>query len=411
MNHSLQTLRNMPAFDRNNVITVFLMTALPAIAGSAISVILSVIFVWGVISIARRVFASRLLSREMLLVWSFSAFPFVTLLTAIFRSNPWEGVLEALSLLPFLSVWVLIPRLRAAKDMDYLGVYSQGAAIGAIGALIFAVLQYKVFSHRPEGGAGNAAVFGMISLQLMSIAALNVTSPNAANRMMAVIGTVCGLLAVLLSFTRGVWIVAGMSVIVILLYAPRAWLRLILHPIVLGIAAAVALWLFYNEALIVNRWNNLFDQGGSADQRIQMWIAGFEAFQESPFWGHGVQNRMAALNAHSNVHFDYTHAHNGFLSAAIDGGVLLLVVVIVVLAAPILTAVNAPYDSDHRKRVFLAGIVSMNYALCGITQIMFGHDILDSFFVFTAIVVASSAPIESHEGKDVLESEAQRVPA
>jgi hypothetical protein len=56
-------------------------------------------------------------------------------------------------------------------------------------------------------------------------------------------------------------------------------------------------------------------------------------------------------------------------------------------------------------RLFLALIVSTTYAVSGMTQIMFKHDIMDAFFVFCAILIAASIPPGS--GSDAIRANAK----
>src|SRR5690606_12474285 len=89
----------------------------------------------------------------------------------------------------------------------------------------------------------------------------------------------------------------------------------------------------------------------------------------------------------------FTHPHNGLLTMALDGGILAVAAVLVMLAMPIHVAWQAPRDGHYRKRLFLAIMLSLSYVLVAMTQIMFKHDIMDSFFIFTATIIAASVPM------------------
>lgn len=188
-------------------------------------------------------------------------------------------------------------------------------------------------------------------------------------------------------------------------YAPRAWARsvfgkggvLVLAAIVLvGITSGKTM---YERVVDIGKnYEQALDDGyidSSLGTRLLIWTSGLKAFAESPFIGHGIQNRMDAV---ANFYPDdapplnKTHAHNGLLTVMIDGGVLLLAAALAVLAAPIAVAARASVDAAYRPRLFLALMVVATYAAAGMTEIMFDHDILDSFFVFMAILVAASSP-------------------
>ncbi len=404
-------LKYKNAFERNNAISVFLMGALPAVAGSVISVMLVSFLVWAVISLAFRRFEFRLTPDDRLVAWTFTAFVGLVFATALIGENVEQIPSHTLWLLPFLSVWVVIPRLRATPDLDYLHLFAVGAAVGAIGALMLGLVQVVGFDQRAEGGAGNAAVFGIISLCLAAIAGLNLDDPRRNYRMLAVAGIVAGLLAVILSLTRGVAIVAIGVLIVIVIYAPRQRLTTATRIAWLGLAVAVAAALYGAADLIADRLlltveelNSVVSGESSANigERLRLWIAGWSAIGESPLWGHGIQNRMAKVSellvrdGLPVQHF--THAHNAFITFAIDGGIIVLGAVIAVLIVPVFVAWRAPRDMHHRKRFFLALQVSLIFGLCGLTQIMFKHDIMDAFYIFSVmLVVASIADIRPRD--------------
>lgn len=62
------------------------------------------------------------------------------------------------------------------------------------------------------------------------------------------------------------------------------------------------------------------------------------------------------------------------------------------LVTPILVAWRAPRDSAWRQRLFFALLLTSTYAATGMTQILFKHDIMDAFFIFSTIVIAASIP-------------------
>lgn len=393
------------AFERNNAISVFLMGAMPTVAGSAISVALGMFMVWGIISLALRRFEFRMTRQDRLIAWTFTAFVCLVLLTALLGENVSEIPRHTLWLLLFLSVWVIIPRLRATPDLDYLHLFMVGAAVGAIGGLAFGLVQVVGLGLRAEGGAGNPAVYGIMALCLAAAAGLNVSHPSRNYRMLAVAGVIAGLLAVILSLTRGVALAAMCTLVLLLIYAPRNWLPRSMRLTWFGLAIAGAIALYGAADLISDRILLTVDEISSVvagessaniGERLRLWGAGLSVIGESPLWGHGIQNRMATVGellARDGLPVrGFTHAHNAFITAAIDGGIIVLAAVLAVLAVPVVVAGRAERDADHRKRFFFALQISLIYALCGMSQIMFKHDIMDAFYIFAVILMAASIP-------------------
>jgi len=391
--------------DRNNTITVFLMGVLPAAGGSAISVILYTCFVWAVLSLSLGRFEFRLTRSDRMLAWTFTIFVVLIIGTALAGAHVEETPRVLVWLLGFLSPWVLIPRLRARSNGNYLIPYMTGAAAGAIIACAIAVLQLMIDGLRPEAGAGNAAVFAMMSLCLMGLGGLNIGGGPARRPWLGLGALLGGGLAVLLSLTRGVALVVPPMLLLVLAYAGVTWRSLFFWRIVLFTFVIAGLVVFGAHHMLELRLDQTVrefekilhgDFTSSAGIRLRLWSASMEAIVRSPIWGAGIQNRMdvllPSLRQDSTFIHGFSHAHNGFLSFALDGGILVLAALIAVVCAPVVASLRAPHDENHRLRLFMALAVTGAYVLCGMTQIMFKHDVMDSFFIFFAIVVAASIP-------------------
>ncbi len=394
--------------DRNNYISAFLMGALPAVGGSVISVLLYTFFVWAIISLCAGRFSFRMTRSDRVLAWTFTIFVVVIIFTALIGEEPSRAPLSFVWLLAFLSPWAIIPRLRTSPSVDYLQPYITGAATGAVAACLVALVQLSLFDVRPEAAAGNPAVFGMMSLMLMGLGGLKIGSSSRIAMLFGAVAIGAGFGAVVLSLTRGAMVVCILVVILLVTFAPQSVRSLARHPATLLAFVAAAVTLYLVQDMMVLRWErtlqevSLVLQGtltSSAGERLRLWYAAQEAISQSPIWGYGLQNRMGALTPtlilDGNLVRGFTHAHNGFLTFALDGGVLALSAVIAVLLVPVYIAWNAPRDANYRLRLFAALIVTSSYALCGMTQIMFKHDIMDAFFVFFSMLIAVSIPDKS----------------
>jgi len=402
-------LRAETGIGRNNALALALMAALPAIIGSAVSVLVAVFFVWAIVSLVLGRFPWRLTRSDRFAATVFTLFVFAIAATALLGANRELIPGATYWLVPFLSLWVIIPRLRASPEVDGLNAYVTGAAFGAIAAFIAAVMQMAITGARPEAASGNAAVFAMMALQLALIAGLNIDHPDKRFARLAAIATFLGAGATLLSLTRGVALAALPLLVLAFLYAPRAWMRR--RWIVAGaVIAILCLAFFFGAKLLSGRFDQTIEEltlvltgehSKNVGERLRLWTASIEAIANSPLWGHGIQNRMQAI---AQILVDdglpvrmFTHPHNGLLTTALDGGAIGVAAVLALLAAPVVIALRAPADERYRKRLFLALFLSLGYAFCGMTQIMFNHDIMDSFFIFTTIVIASS--IREKEGE------------
>ena len=280
-------LKYASSFDRNNAISVFLMGALPSVAGSAISVLLNVFFVWGIISLLRGRYEFRLTPTDRIICWTFTMFVASVLLTALAGENRARIPQETTWLLPYLSVWVIIPRLRASRDIDYLEIFIRGAGAGAICGMVLGLIQVVWLNQRAEGGAGNAAVYAIMSLCLAAIAGLAVSSASIRLRRLAAAATIAGLVAVALSLTRGVMLASIWIGIILLVYSPRGW-RSVFKPLVLlGLAASAAMVAYVDGwDFLLNRFMQTVTEihlivadgySRSIGERLRLWEAGLQA--------------------------------------------------------------------------------------------------------------------------------------
>lgn len=392
------------SLDRNNTGAIFLMGALPAVGGSVISVMLYTFFVWAVMSLVLKRYEFQMTRSDRQLAWTFTAFVALIVITALIGPTRSEIPHSIVWLLAFLSPWAVIPRLRASRDIDLLQPYIIGAAIGAVGAGLLGTAQTVMSGSRAEGGAGNAAVFSIMALCLMGVGGLNIVSPSRTRQFLAISGVGGGIVALAMSLIRGVGLALIPVLALLMIFAPARWRSVVMRPVSLLVLAATATALYSVQRLLDWRWNQTIREfhrilmgeqtTKSIGERLRLWHVGWDAFLDSPIWGYGIQNRMASLVPELSKDGlpirGFTHAHNGFLSFALDGGIFTLAALLAVLCVPVFIAWRAPRDANYRTRLFVALIVSTAYAASGMTQIMFKHDIMDAFFVFCALLIAAS---------------------
>ncbi len=135
------------------------------------------------------------------------------------------------------------------------------------------------------------------------------------------------------------------------------------------------------------------DYQSSTGFRLLMYEGAWRAIEQAPLAGYGLAGRMNAVRQNLPQewrHIPFTHPHNGFLAALLDAGVAGLVVLTVLLAAPVWMAAAAPRDAAWRLRMAIGVSLTAIYAITGMTGIMFEHDIMDSAFVITLVILAAS---------------------
>jgi O-antigen ligase len=126
--------------------------------------------------------------------------------------------------------------------------------------------------------------------------------------------------------------------------------------------------------------------------RFALYEAGWQAFLQSPWIGHGWANLMEAATVHLRpedvVFARYPQLHNDFLNFAVAGGVVGVVCYLLILATPLVGALVSPRDSLRTFRLYGASVLVVTYFFAGLTDLMFGFEFHTMLFVMlTAILL------------------------
>jgi O-antigen ligase len=81
----------------------------------------------------------------------------------------------------------------------------------------------------------------------------------------------------------------------------------------------------------------------------------------------------------------YTHFHNFLLDAWVRAGLIGVAALLMLLLVPLLIAVRARRDAVGNAGLAMMAVLVLTYAVSGMTNIMLGHDILDSLFIYGMI--------------------------
>ena len=158
-------------------------------------------------------------------------------------------------------------------------------------------------------------------------------------------------------------------------------------------------------SIIGGSWN---PGNESVYYRLVMYKAGIAAFMEQPIIGYGPQNRFSAVSPYiyqdlelalkkvENQKYknelqryqsiDFTHLHNVFLNHAIAAGITGLIAVTLVVTSPFVFLI---WITDRLKRLeymYFALTFSILIIFLGMTNLLFFHDLLNSFHLFNMIV-------------------------
>ncbi|WP_454857667.1 O-antigen ligase family protein [Rhizobium binxianense] len=398
------------SLDRNNGISVFLFAILPGLSPNGNSIILNISMAWAIYSLIANRFSFRLSKADRLVAACVSLYPLAMMFGVAVNPRPLDGLNWAIRALPFFSVWLILPRMRQSPDGRLLPIFILGSGIGMIASFLVSLVQVLFLIPRAEGGATNAALFGLISVLFSGIALLNLRSPNATERLIAILGYAAGIGCVLLSGTRSAWLVIPVHLVVFLWYFRRCDLHFSARKFIIGGAVLVLGLLVLASPKIFIRLDALqqdlttLEQGAdeltSLSARIALYRGALSAIEKDPLTGYGPQNRMPSVLAEIpggiREKLSYSHTHNGFLTAAVDAGVLGAIAVLAMLCAPIIAAWQKEPGPGRDITLVLALLLTSSYLIMGSVGLMFGQKTLDAVFAFTVALICAdrgSTPI------------------
>ncbi|WP_392710179.1 O-antigen ligase family protein [Rhizobium ruizarguesonis] len=391
------------ALDRNNRIAAFLFAILPGLSPNFNSFILLASMVWGAYCLATGSLALNLSKSDRLVAIGMSIYPLV-MIASIFINPPYSEELDWIfRLLPFFSVWLILPRMRQSPDGSLVPLFILGAGIGMIVTFLFSLLQIMFLMERAEAGTSNAALLGVIGVLFGGIALLNVQSPRSVEQRIAILGYAAGLGCVLLSGTRSAWLVIPVHIVIFLWYFRKHSFHLSLRSLAITSSLLLAGLIALGSGQVLHRIEALQENLTSLERsdgeitsigaRFALYKGALSAISKDPLTGYGPQNRMASVLAElpENIRpqLPYSHVHNGFLTAGIDAGVFGIAALSLMLLTPVIGAWRKEAGPGRDLAIALALLLFSSYVITGSFGIMFNQKALDPIFAYLVALICA----------------------
>ncbi len=396
-------LHRLDAMDRNNLIWAFFIGASAPAFGSLLSVIVWSTFIWAIMSFLAGRLPVRANRNTVAIVVATFAYAAVKILFTFAHSglDTWQ---YWQSLLIFFSPMFFLFRLRLSNRAKMLDSFVLGSGFSTLLAVPHAAYETFWLGRRADTFCGNPGVFAVMALVFGSIGVLNVMSSRNDRRWLGILSYFAMVFCVFASGLRTAWVMLPfVSAIILWAVGPTMPKRLFRRGLALSLAA-VLLGVSFASAPLIQRVEMFEDdianirQSGdyqsSTGLRLLMYQGAWRAIEAAPLAGYGLAGRMNAVRQNLPQEWrriPFTHPHNGFLAALLDAGAAGLVVLMVVLAAPVWIAAVAPRDAAWRLRMAIGVSLTASYVITGMTGIIFEHDIMDSAFVITLVILAASA--------------------
>ena len=319
--------------------------------------------------------------------------------------------IAAALVLPFL--------LRFTISADFI---FRTASIGAILTGCYAFYQAEIMNvHRVEA-MDNAIHFGNGALVLALLCMCGLIGRLSVGgarfkAWMSTVGFVAAIYAALVSGTRGVWIaIPVVMLVLIILYWKRTpnTRKLIVSLVGLSVLATLTAWNFHKieerVSLAMTQYVDYFESGKngtSVGLRLDLWKAGFVAFQEQPLIGvgpAGVDRVVAGLIDEGQIHpttGTFRHLHNQYVDILARQG-LIGVVFYAALIGSILATFIALFRSTNITKeghaLAAAGVaITSQHLILNLTLSMLERSIGIMMFVFGVVFLVSSACSERKE--------------
>lgn len=125
--------------------------------------------------------------------------------------------------------------------------------------------------------------------------------------------------------------------------------------------------------------------------RLDLYWAGYQAFLQSPVFGHGWVRLMSAafpfLPADKTPYQDLPQLHNDVVNFGVAAGVVGIGVYLLFLAAPLAGIARSPRDSQFSVRLYGVIVLVTAYAFDGLTDLMLGFEFHTAIYAVIAAVL------------------------
>lgn len=367
----------------------------PPVLGSVVSFVFNGGALWSVFLIAtgRRRFN---IDRPMLaMTIAICAYCAAVVLASIVNGALGADLKYFLPLITFLffpisySTWSVTEKITLAR----IAVLASAAA--CCGALAIAIVQYHWIGTRAEGGAGNAIVFATVTCLAVMMCLAGALSGIVKGWKPLAGAALAGVVAILLSGSRIIWIALPIAASAVVLINRRRFAGANLMRLALIAGAACLLVAAIGFPVIMDRADVLFsdwdalaakgDHSTAIGLRVAMWEIGVGAFREMPIFGHGISGSRVLMKQGFHDQFGmtagYNHYHDGFLTAAVQAGLLgalSLAAIFVVAARNAAKTLRLSADPAERFGATMIIVTVITYLIGGLTGILVGQDLLDS---------------------------------
>ncbi len=237
----------------------------------------------------------------------------------------------------------------------------------------------------------NINIFGDITVAMLFLSIVQVFKETPKERIITFIAVLLGGYALFLSSSRGSWVsFIILSIIYIgLIYKPflqsgKSKLSLVLLlAIFLGfISTNSKIQARVSQTITaVQNWDSESKTITSAGERLNMWVTGLKATQDSPWLGRGYRNANDAAQKYTAQDIGYTHLHNEYITSLVSAGVIGLLALLTLLFTPMVIFYKQLNNNKNYHYALMGVLLCVGYTTFGFTHIALGEEHINAFYV------------------------------
>jgi O-antigen ligase len=322
------------------------------------------------------------------------AFFFSIVISVILSNNPIQGIHRIGSNIHFLvAPFVAYGIYKSNVDLKHI-VFA--IKLSVIVATVYAI--YVNSAGRLEVNADAPTIYGFIMVLFGFAIIIDVWTQSKKEKLFSIFIFILAMYSVVLSGTRIAWVIfVVLFFSAMLIWSIRGHLTkksLLLILIALAVVTAFSM----NNKSFSHRIDVAFqeiknysvdsDSNGSVDLRLSMWSGGLTAFKQQPIIGYGYQN--TGLEASRHVPGPYAKGfikgqkmlHNDYVNSLVGFGILGLLALMALLFLPLTLFFKQLKADKECARSAIGVLFIIALSVFAITDSIYSHSVMRSFFVF-----------------------------
>jgi O-antigen ligase len=271
----------------------------------------------------------------------------------------------------------------------------------AIKLSIIVATVYAIYFHsggRLEVNADSPTLYGFIMVFYVFAIIIDVWTQGKKEKLFSIFIFILAMYSVVLSGTRIAWVIfVVLFFSAMLIWSIRGHLTkksLLLILIALAVVTAFSM----NNKSFIDRIDVAFqeiqissvdkDSSGSVGLRLLMWSGGLTAFKQQPIIGYGYQN--TGLEASRHVTGSYAKEfikyqkmlHNDYVNSLVGFGILGLLALMALLFLPLTLFFKRLKADKECARSAIGVLFIIALSVFAITDSIYSHSVMRSFFIF-----------------------------